>query len=82
MRALVMAARRQADYITCKGLVQSEVSGGVILNERSSRAGPHRGISRAGYFNRTGPLTAVGMCHLGDLPFFCSLGKVCEHVWR
>jgi hypothetical protein len=76
MRALVIAARRQADYITCKGFVQSEVSGGVILNERSSRAGPHRGVSRAGYFNRTGPLTAVGMCHLGDLLLFCSLGKV------
>jgi hypothetical protein len=77
MRALVIAARRQADYITCKGFVQSEVGSGVILNERLSRAGPHRGVSCAGYFNRTGrPLTAVGMCHLGDLLLFCSLGKV------
>ena len=76
MRAPVIAARRQADYVTCKGLVQSDVGGGVILNERSSRAGPHRGVSRAGYFNRTGPLTAVRMCHHRDLLLFCSLSKV------
>jgi hypothetical protein len=76
MRPLVIATRRQADYITCKGLVQSEVGGSVILNERSSRAGPHRGVSRAGYFNQTGPLTAVCMCYLRDLLLFCSLGKV------
>jgi hypothetical protein len=80
MRALVMATRRQADYITCKGFVQSEVSSGVILNERSSRAGPYRRVSRAGYFNRTGPLTAIGMCYLRDVLLFCSLSKAREHV--